>query len=57
MFLTVSVYARRETGLRRRKVVLLGHAFAIYSLLWIVAGDWAWAGYCAAGRAGTKPSG
>ena len=41
VFLTVSVYARREPGLGPRKVVLLGHAFAIYSLLWIVAGDWA----------------
>ena len=41
VFLTVSVYARRESGLRPRKVVLLGHAFAIYSLLWIVAGYWA----------------
>ena len=41
VFLTVSVYARREPGLRPRKVVLLGHAFAIYSLLWIVAGYWA----------------
>ena len=38
VFLTVSVYARREHGLRPWKVVLLGHAFAIYSLLWIVAG-------------------
>ena len=37
VFLTVSVYARRELGLRPRKVVLLGHAFAIYSLLWIAA--------------------
>jgi hypothetical protein len=41
VFLTVSVYARREPGLSPRKVVLLGHAFAIYSLLWIVAGYWA----------------
>lgn len=41
VFLTVSVYARREPGLRPRNVVLLGHAFAIYSLLWIVAGYWA----------------
>jgi hypothetical protein len=41
VFLTVSVYARREPGLRPRKVVLLGHAFAIYSLLWIAAGYWA----------------
>ena len=32
---------RREPGLGPRKVVLLGHAFAIYSLLWIVAGYWA----------------
>lgn len=41
VFLTVSVYARREPGLRAWKMVLLGHAFAIYSLLWIVAGYWA----------------
>ena len=41
VFLTVSVYVRREPGLRPWKVVLLGHAFAIYSLLWIVAGYWA----------------
>lgn len=41
MFLTVSVYARRERGLRAWRVVLLGHAFAIYSLLWVVAGYWA----------------
>jgi len=41
VFLTVSVYARHEPGLRPRNVVLLGHAFAIYSLLWIVAGYWA----------------
>jgi 1,2-diacylglycerol 3-beta-glucosyltransferase len=41
VFLTVSVYVRREPGLRPGKVVLLGHAFAIYSLLWIVAGYWA----------------
>jgi len=41
VFLTVSVYARREPGLRPQNVVLLGHAFAIYSLLWIVAGYWA----------------
>jgi hypothetical protein len=41
VFLAVSVYARREPGLRPRKVVLLGHAFAIYSLLWMVAGYWA----------------
>lgn len=41
MFLTVSVYARRERGLRAWRVVLLGHAFAIYSLFWVVAGYWA----------------
>lgn len=41
LFLTASVYARRERGLRLRQVVLLGHVFAIYSLLWIVAGYWA----------------
>ena len=41
VFLTVSVYARREPGLPPRKVILLGHTFAVYSLLWIVAGYWA----------------
>jgi cellulose synthase/poly-beta-1,6-N-acetylglucosamine synthase-like glycosyltransferase len=41
VFLTVSAYARCEPGLRPWKVVLLGHAFAIYPLLWIVAGYWA----------------
>ena len=41
LFLTVSVYAAREPGLRPRQAALLGHAFAIYSLLWIVAGYWA----------------
>jgi cellulose synthase/poly-beta-1,6-N-acetylglucosamine synthase-like glycosyltransferase len=41
MFLTVSVYARREPGLRAWRVIVLGHAFAIYSLLWVVAGYWA----------------
>jgi 1,2-diacylglycerol 3-beta-glucosyltransferase len=41
MFLTVSVYARRERGLRAWRVALLGHAFAVYSLLWMVAGYWA----------------
>ena len=41
VFVTVSVYARREPGLRPLKVVLLGHAFAVYSLLWMVAGYWA----------------
>lgn len=41
VFVTVSVYARRERGLRPLKVVLLGHAFAAYSLLWMVAGYWA----------------
>lgn len=41
MFLTVSVYARREPGLKHRRVVALGHAFAGYSLLWMVAGYWA----------------
>ncbi len=41
MFLTVSVYARRERGLRAWRVFLLGHACAIYSLLWMVAGYWA----------------
>jgi cellulose synthase/poly-beta-1,6-N-acetylglucosamine synthase-like glycosyltransferase len=41
LFLTVSVYAQREPGLRPLQVLLLGHAFAIYSLLWIVAGYWA----------------
>ncbi len=41
LFLTVSVYARREPGLRLRQLLLLGHAFAIYSLLWIAAGYFA----------------
>ncbi len=41
VFVTVSVYARREPGLRPLKVALLGHAFALYSLLWMVAGYWA----------------
>src|SRR5215475_4963783 len=41
MFLTVSVYARREPGLRAWRAIVLGHAFAIYSLLWVVAGYWA----------------
>jgi len=41
IFLTVSVYARREHGLTPWRVILLGHAFAIYSLLWMVAGYWA----------------
>ncbi|MGN6796050.1 MAG: glycosyltransferase family 2 protein [Streptosporangiaceae bacterium] len=41
IFLTVSVYARREPGLRAWRVIVLGHAFAIYSLLWVVAGYWA----------------
>jgi 1,2-diacylglycerol 3-beta-glucosyltransferase len=41
MFLTVSVYARREPGLGAWRVIVLGHAFAGYSLLWVVAGYWA----------------
>ena len=41
VFLTVSVYARRERGLGPWRVILLGHAFAGYSLLWILAGYWA----------------
>lgn len=41
LFLTASVYARREHGLRLRHVMLLGHAFALYSLLWMPAGYWA----------------
>jgi hypothetical protein len=41
LFLTASVYARREPGLPRRRLLLLGHAFAFYSLLWIAAGYWA----------------
>jgi 1,2-diacylglycerol 3-beta-glucosyltransferase len=44
VFLTVSVYARREPGLRPWRVIILGHAFAGYSLLWMVAG------YLALGR-------
>jgi hypothetical protein len=41
MFLTVSVYARREPCLRPWRVIALGHAFAVYSLLWMLAGYWA----------------
>jgi 1,2-diacylglycerol 3-beta-glucosyltransferase len=41
VFLTVSVYARREPGLGPWRVVVLAHAFACYSLLWMVAGYWA----------------
>ena len=41
VFLTVSVYARREPGLRPWRLIGLGHAFAGYSLLWMVAGYWA----------------
>jgi 1,2-diacylglycerol 3-beta-glucosyltransferase len=41
LFLTASVYARREPGLRPRQLLVLGHVFAIYSLLWIAAGYWA----------------
>ena len=41
LFLMVSVYARHERGLGLRQAILLGHAFAIYSLLWIVVGYWA----------------
>jgi len=41
MFLTVSVYAWRERRLSAWRVILLGHAFAVYSLLWMVAGYWA----------------
>jgi cellulose synthase/poly-beta-1,6-N-acetylglucosamine synthase-like glycosyltransferase len=44
MFLTVSVYARRERMIRRWRLLVLGHAFAGYALLWIVAG------YLAVGR-------
>jgi hypothetical protein len=35
------VYARHERGLRLRQTILLGHAFAIYSLQWMVVGYWA----------------
>lgn len=41
IFLTVSVYARRERGLTVWRAIVLGHAFAVYSLLWMVAGYWA----------------
>ncbi|HEX9064037.1 MAG TPA: glycosyltransferase family 2 protein [Streptosporangiaceae bacterium] len=41
IFLTATVYARREPGLRPWRVILLGHAFALYSLLWVAAGYWA----------------
>jgi len=38
IFLTASVYARREPGLGRWRALALSHAFAIYALLWMVAG-------------------
>ncbi len=41
IFLAASVYARRERGLRAWRVLVLGHAFALYSLLWVAAGYWA----------------
>lgn len=41
VFLTVSVYAKRERGLGRFRAIALGHAFAVYSLLWMAAGYWA----------------
>jgi hypothetical protein len=41
IFLTASVYAQREPGLGRWRALVLGHAFALYSLLWMVAGYWA----------------
>jgi 1,2-diacylglycerol 3-beta-glucosyltransferase len=41
MFLVVSVYARQEPALPAWQVLLLGHAFAVYSLLWVPAGYWA----------------
>ncbi len=41
VFLAISVYARREPDLTRWRVVVLGHVFAAYALLWIVAGYWA----------------
>ena len=41
IFLTASVYARREPGLGRWRALALSHAFAVYSLLWMVAGYWA----------------
>ncbi len=41
IFLMVSVYSGREPGLGAWRVILLGHAFAVYSLLWVVAGYWA----------------
>jgi cellulose synthase/poly-beta-1,6-N-acetylglucosamine synthase-like glycosyltransferase len=41
MFLTVTVYTQHEPGLGRWRVIALGHAFAGYSLLWMVAGYWA----------------
>lgn len=51
LFLTVSVYGRRESELRLRQLVVLGHAFALYSLLWMVAGYWA-LGRMVRGRSG-----
>ncbi|HUJ06737.1 MAG TPA: glycosyltransferase [Streptosporangiaceae bacterium] len=41
LLLTLSVYVRRERGLRTWRAIALGHSFAIYSLLWMVAGYWA----------------
>lgn len=41
VFLAVSAYRRREPGLGYTRAILLGHAFACYSLLWTVVGYWA----------------
>jgi cellulose synthase/poly-beta-1,6-N-acetylglucosamine synthase-like glycosyltransferase len=41
VFLTISVYARRERDLGRWRILALGHAFAVYVLLWVIAGYWA----------------
>jgi 1,2-diacylglycerol 3-beta-glucosyltransferase len=41
VFLTVSVYARREPHLAPWRILALGHAFAAYAMLWTVAGYWA----------------
>ena len=41
LLLTLTVYLRREPELGMRRALALGHAFAGYALLWMVAGYWA----------------
>jgi 1,2-diacylglycerol 3-beta-glucosyltransferase len=41
VFLTVSVYAQREPGMSRWRLLGVGHLFALYALLWMAAGYWA----------------